>query len=501
MARKSIPHSLRRTKAFFVATFAGASALHRKDGTPVTVADALDDALRRIDTDQADDPRLQADLLSDLGEIRLGQGDLQGAKGVFERALVVHEKLLADDDPVLATTLENLASANSFLGDNESALPLAQRALAIREQHPGQTDALVKSRLGLVTIETNLGQYQRAFDQLEPVIAFGRRDPQRRSALLSDALLNSAYVAYQLDDLDLAKRQASEALQLFEASAGRNSITTATPLRLLARIAADQRDGAAERSLRERALQVARVNYPQGHPDVVAGLVEVGSLDLQTGEVTRGDALLAEAIRMGESLRIENDQYVRAFVKLAQSQVRQDRLPTARQTVDAGLQRCEGEALRDEGALCASLRAVEIRIRLAQGVAPGSLLEESRQIVDRMQRLLADPVAAGGASEFDLPIGQLALADTLSALGRHAEAAETLRPAVEQRRKIFGGIEADADGLRWRLAAGAGTGARRHRAVARRGRAAAAAGDRGARRRQRPPRAGGGRDRAGQGAP
>lgn len=443
----------RRIKNFFVATFAGASALHRKDGTPATLDDALDDALRRIETEQADDPRLQADLYTDFGEIRVGQGDLHGAKVLFERALAIHEKVLEYDDPALANSLQNRGVIETYLGDDQAALPYLRRAVAIRERHREAVEDLMSARLALVTAEMNDGEFQSAIDRLRPVIEFSRADPDARAPMLGDALVRAAYSAMQVERSDDARAWAGEALALFETHFGRNSIFTVAPLRLLARLAAARQDPAAELGLRTRALEVARSNYPDGHPDVLAALVELGLLELRTGDLAPGEARLLEAIRVADRLTIDDGHLVRAHIELVRSWLRQDRLAAAREMAAAGEVRCRGQALRDEQALCFALRGLATRVSLAAGDRPADeLLVEAQAALNRVLdiRTLG---SAGSDTEFDVADARMAVAEILASLGRHAEAAKTLRDVVATRRKSPHGIGGDVDGARWRLAA------------------------------------------------
>ena len=65
------------------------------------------------------------------------QGDLAGARPLFERALAIHEKALGPEHPDTATSLSNLAGVLRAQGDLAGARPLVERALAIREKALG----------------------------------------------------------------------------------------------------------------------------------------------------------------------------------------------------------------------------------------------------------------------------------------------------------------------------------------------------------------------------
>ena len=62
------------------------------------------------------------------------QGDLAGARPLFERALAIHEKALGPEHPTTATTLNNFGRLLHAQGDLAGARPLFERALAICEK-------------------------------------------------------------------------------------------------------------------------------------------------------------------------------------------------------------------------------------------------------------------------------------------------------------------------------------------------------------------------------
>ena len=105
--------------------------------------------------------------LNNLGAVLRAQGDLEGARGYYERALAIREKALGADHPDVATSLNNLGAlayaqgdlegARGYLeraqGDLEGARGYHERALAIWEKalgadHPDVATSL--NNLGLV---------------------------------------------------------------------------------------------------------------------------------------------------------------------------------------------------------------------------------------------------------------------------------------------------------------------------------------------------------------
>ena len=84
--------------------------------------------------------------LNNLALLLQAQGDLAGARPLFERALAIREKALGPEHPDTATSLNNLAPLLQAQGDLAGARPLFERALAIREKALGPEHLERRSR-------------------------------------------------------------------------------------------------------------------------------------------------------------------------------------------------------------------------------------------------------------------------------------------------------------------------------------------------------------------
>jgi hypothetical protein len=72
------------------------------------------------------------------------QGDLAGARPLFERALAIREKALGPEHPRVATVLSNLARLLNRTGHTKEAEPMFQRAIAVGEEALGPDHPLTQ---------------------------------------------------------------------------------------------------------------------------------------------------------------------------------------------------------------------------------------------------------------------------------------------------------------------------------------------------------------------
>jgi tetratricopeptide (TPR) repeat protein len=104
-------------------------------------------------------------------------GQFTKALPLFERALAIREKTLGPDDPAMAESIKGLATVYLKLGQPAKALPLYERALSLTEalSNPKQED-LVEALNGLASALNDLGQYAKALP------LYDRRARGRRAA-------------------------------------------------------------------------------------------------------------------------------------------------------------------------------------------------------------------------------------------------------------------------------------------------------------------------------
>ena len=80
------------------------------------------------------DPRL-ATTLNNLAALYLGQGQYDEAEPLFRRALAIVEKAQGPEHPNVAISLENYAELLGNLGRDAEAKMMEARAKAIRAKH------------------------------------------------------------------------------------------------------------------------------------------------------------------------------------------------------------------------------------------------------------------------------------------------------------------------------------------------------------------------------
>ena len=119
-------------------------------------------ALKEAEKFEEQDPRL-ATSLNNLATLYQAQGKYAEAEPLHRRALAIQEKALGPEHPDVANTLNSLAGLYDAQGKYTEAEPLLQRSLAIREKALGPEHQHVATSLGnLAEVYRAQGKYAEA---------------------------------------------------------------------------------------------------------------------------------------------------------------------------------------------------------------------------------------------------------------------------------------------------------------------------------------------------
>jgi len=403
----------KRVKDFMMETFTQANPLEREADAPQTLAQAVDHALARIDSDLAEDPQLQVDLLDDFGEIRVGQNRFDDALALFERALPLAERTYGPEHPAVAETLLNLATIAVYQERPKVAEDHLARAIAIFERHV-ETEglALANALGGLSYVRSTQGRPQEAVDLSRRALEVWRTYGKAGDKGLDVALHNLATQLTNLGRDEEAEPLIRESIAVREADYGPDNPSLEYALGTLSGIRYRRGDLVESIAINQRRLELADKSYQGPNPWKAGVLTDVGWLNLELGKTEEGFAQLEEAIAMYEAM--ESGEVLKPLRYLALGQRRAGDAAAALATIDRAWQACGAD--NDNGAFCAVVRANRAGILAALGK-------------DRAAEALSEADAAIAAiREFewaDQPEMAQALeskAIALALLGRQAEA-------------------------------------------------------------------------------
>ena len=423
---RALAGRVKHVKEFFVAAFIEADPLRRSADGAVTVDAAFDGLLERARTDLAADPVLQADVFDDFGEVRANQGRFDEAKELFAQALAVAEREYGPDHPVVAESLLNLAVVANLEGRMTEALDGTNRAVRILEADDGGDPlALANALNSQASMLAEAGDTEGALKisqrSLELFRTHGPDNPQ-----LIVSITNLGTMLSNAGRLDESDERLREAVAMVEKQHGKDAANLWPIFMTMAANAYIRGDVKAETEHTERALQLARANFPEAHPWTAGTLVDRGLQISKAGDWQRGEALIAEGVAMYDAL--ESSEVVAALRRLAISQRSHGDDAGAMASLDRAYAVCL-ERARPTHLMCLTIRANRAMM-LARTGRPDEGLKEADAALAGLQGDATRYSEQGQAME--------ARAAAFDALGRKDEARAELDKVVALLAANFG---------------------------------------------------------------
>jgi eukaryotic-like serine/threonine-protein kinase len=404
----------KRVKEFLISVFMQEDQLRRDARGPLTMAQAFDDTLKRIDSELTDDPGLQSDLLDDFGEIVTARGDLEQAQSLFERALVKAEQAHGENDPAVAETLTNLGVLAAYRGRAADGQPYLKRALAITEAQPAPDPvALAQLLMAIGSVERNSGDLDAGLQRMRRALdLYGGPEGDHPGRLA--AMHNMASVLVDLDRPQEAERYIRLAIAGTIAAQGPEAAPLIPAYGILGQILEGDGEQISDEvlSIGQRRLDLVQRAFANDHPWKASALADSGWHLIQRKDPVEGEARLRQGIAMFERLGYRSMSLVAVWRRLALSQRRRGELAQARTSLDAGYALC-ADAESAGSLICATIRANRAEL-LAVSAPDRALAEAEAALATLVERFPGHTEQRAQALE--------ARAAALSGLGREDEA-------------------------------------------------------------------------------
>ncbi len=233
-------------------------------------------------------------------------GKLAEAIPLARRALELREQALGPTHPDVATSLSGLAGLLLFTADYAEGKRLYERALTIYEQALGPTHPYVATSLfnlgaGLVAI----GDHAGALPLLERALkiqeqGLGPTHPAMAKTLSLLGVSRLGVSQLSIENIAEARLLLERALKLQEQALGQTHPDVAPSLILLGSLLVVTGDYAGARPLLERALKIQEQALGPAHPDVAGSLMSLAVLLHTTGDYAGARGLFERALNITE---------------------------------------------------------------------------------------------------------------------------------------------------------------------------------------------------------
>lgn len=362
----------------------GALSSNPKRNREATVAEAMDEALKNIDTNLGDEPEIQAELLVTIGSTYHSQGQYDKAIALFRQAVEKFDGVFGADNLKSMQTYQVLASSLALGGKNDEAEQIFLKVISYFRlkvvEDKIQTRRLVLSLNDLANIYNYNSNYPEA-EKLyrESIENFENLNGRKERLVIPGILSNLAWLLHSRGDFEQALKyyNQAQAAQLagdkegLEAGTLNNKIGVAYTemgdyaqaeiyyrkaydilmkavgeenfytVSVMYRTAYnDYRQGryAEALTLVNKSLGIQRKVFPNGHNVTAFSERLAGEIATKTGDPVKGEEFLRKALDyLLKKTKEPNRDISRAKLSLSENLIVQKRFTEAEELADAAL--------------------------------------------------------------------------------------------------------------------------------------------------------------------
>ena len=178
-------------------------------GENATALELLERGAQRIETELANDPDTQANLLDAIGRVYLARGETDKALPLLDRALRLRRELYGSEHVITASSMQSVGTARRHKGDFDQSRVLLEDACASRSQMLGEKNEAVAMTLD------ELARWHRDIGELDGAEKAFRRSLAVFTAVDGAQSAQAANVNNELATLLLYKGDPAAAEQLY----------------------------------------------------------------------------------------------------------------------------------------------------------------------------------------------------------------------------------------------------------------------------------------------
>jgi eukaryotic-like serine/threonine-protein kinase len=291
-----------RVKEFLLSIFREAD-MEAAQSDDLTAPQILAAGARRIKTELAAEPAVQAELLDAVAQIDRSLGLFGPATEAAESALAQRRRLFGAASPEAALSLTTLAEVLAYHGQLEEAQRAAEQARpVIAKSFSAESDAGMRLAVVRALIFHLQGKPEEALVLTHEITAAARRRYGPGSTEAARHLVNEAVILSDLSRFDEAEKATRSALTALESSPRASRYEIASARILLAElltVAGHEEEAAAQLS---SVLAMQRGLLGPDHAEVAFTLIKYGYLLNQMRRGPEAERALREAVRILEPL-------------------------------------------------------------------------------------------------------------------------------------------------------------------------------------------------------
>jgi CHAT domain-containing protein/Tfp pilus assembly protein PilF len=240
-----------------------------------------------------------ASSLNSLAGIYMAMGDYTRSEPLYRQALEIMKKVLGEEHPGSANSANNLAEIYVSMGDYARAKPLHRQALEIKkrvlgEEHPDYAGSLSN----LAALHELMGEYANAEPLYRQALAIRKKVLGEEHPDFAGSLNNLAGLYLSMADYTRAEPLLRQALEILKKAFGKEHPDYSVTLNNLAYLHRAMGNYARAEPLLLQTLEIRRNALGEGHPDYAQSLNNLAALYESMADYARAEALYRQAMEI-----------------------------------------------------------------------------------------------------------------------------------------------------------------------------------------------------------
>lgn len=266
-------------------------------GEAITAREMLEQGANRIETELADEPEVQATMMTVVGNVYRSLGLYREAQRQLEHALEIRQRIHGADHPEVANSYYRLAQVHHDYFDAEATEKALAKALSIQKQHFAETSPEISRSLHLLAqVQYLHGAYETADSIYQVILGRPGSDNPLFDADRAAIVRDYAVVQFELGRLDEAEKLYRQALALHRQIYGDVHPEVAADFHNLGDVLRHKSDLQASETFYRQALEMREKLFGEVHPDVGETLNHLARLLYTKGDYERAEPLARRAL-------------------------------------------------------------------------------------------------------------------------------------------------------------------------------------------------------------
>jgi serine/threonine-protein kinase len=236
-----------------------------------------------------------ADIMTDIGVLRLEQANPKEGERLIRAALAIDQRFLPAGDPLTAKAMSALGQVLEESGSYQEAVSLLQQAIKLQSGRADQATGLSESISNLATADFYLGHYQEGETLDRQVLAVDEKLYGPLHPRVADDLLNLGEIEHALGKEKTAEELDRRALSIKTAWYGEKHPDTAYCLMVVGKSLLYQNRLEEAYPFVQKSLAIQEEVFGKLHPRVAMALSVAGVLEQRLGHF---DAAESDFLRM-----------------------------------------------------------------------------------------------------------------------------------------------------------------------------------------------------------